>query len=50
VAVRRRDNANGARTKSPATRRISVSAELIRLVADCLHTEYGDRDSDYVCS
>lgn len=48
VTVRRRDNANGARTKSPMTRTIPVSAELIRLFADYLHTEYGDLDSDYV--
>jgi integrase/recombinase XerD len=48
VTVRRRDNANGARTKSPTTRTIPVSAELIRLFADYLHTEYGDLDSDYV--
>jgi hypothetical protein len=45
-----RDNANDALTKSPATRTIPVSAELIRLVADRLHTEYGDLDSDYVFS
>ena len=48
VTVRRRDNANGARTKSPTTRTVPVSAELIRLFADYLHTEYGDLDSDYV--
>jgi integrase/recombinase XerD len=48
VAVRRRDNANGARAKSPSTRTIPVSAELIRLYADYLHAEYGDLDSDYV--
>ncbi|MDT5348895.1 MAG: integrase/recombinase XerD [Mycobacterium sp.] len=48
VAVRRRDNANGARAKSPTTRTIPVSGELIRLYADYLHAEYGDLDSDYV--
>jgi len=48
VAVRRRDNANGARAKSPSTRTIPVSAELIRLYADYLHAEYGGLDSDYV--
>jgi integrase/recombinase XerD len=48
VTVRRRDNANGARTKSPTMRTVPVSAELIRLFADYLHTEYGDLDSDYV--
>jgi integrase/recombinase XerD len=46
-SVRRQDNANGARTKSPTTRTVPVSAELIRLFADSLHTEYGDLDSDY---
>ena len=48
VSVRRRDNANGARTKSLTMRTVPVSAELIRLYADYLHTEYGDLDSDYV--
>jgi hypothetical protein len=42
VAVRRRDNANGARAKSPTTRTIPIGAELIRLYADYLHAEYGD--------
>jgi hypothetical protein len=37
VAVRRRDNANGARAKSPTTRTIPVSGELIRLYADYLY-------------
>lgn len=48
VTVRRRDNANGARAKSPTARTVPVSAGLIRLFADYLHTEYGDLDSDYV--
>lgn len=48
VRVRRRDNANGARAKSRTDRTIPVSAALIRLFADYLHTEYGDLDSDYV--
>jgi integrase/recombinase XerD len=46
VTVRRRDNDNGARTKSATSRTIPVSAELIRLYADYLHDEYGDLDSD----
>ena len=48
VTVQRRDNANGARAKSPTARTIPVGAELIRLYADYLHLEYGDLDSDYV--
>lgn len=48
VTVRRRTNDNGARTKSPASRTIPVSAELIRLYADYLHEEVQDLDSDYV--
>jgi integrase len=48
VPVRRRDNANGARTKSLTTRTIPVSAELVRLFADYLRTEYGNLHSDYV--
>ena len=39
---------NGARTKSRQSRSVPVSAELIRLYGDYLHTEYGDLDSDYV--
>ncbi len=48
VTVRRRDNANRARAKSPTSRTVPVGAELIRLYADYLHVEYGDLDSDYV--
>lgn len=48
IAVVARDNANRARTKSPAGRTIPVSASLVRLYADYLHHEYGDLDSDYV--
>lgn len=48
VTVRRRDNANGARAKSQTDRTIPVSSALIRLLADYLHSEYGDLDSDYV--
>ena len=46
--VARADNANGARAKcsSPAT--VPVSAPLVRLYSDCMHTEYGELDSDYV--
>lgn len=48
VSVVARVNDNGARTKSRQPRTIPVSAELIRLYGDYLHTEYGDLDSDYV--
>ncbi|PIJ29385.1 integrase [Mycobacterium heckeshornense] len=48
VTVRRRDNANRARAKSPTSRTVPVSPELIRLYADYLHGEYGDLNSDYV--
>ena len=48
VNVRRRDNANGVRAKSPHSRTIPVTAELIRLYADYLDAEYGDLDCDYI--
>lgn len=48
ITIRARVNGNGARAKSALTRVIPVSAELIRLLADYLHEEYGDLDSDYV--
>ncbi|MDF9279277.1 tyrosine-type recombinase/integrase [Arthrobacter sp. EH-1B-1] len=48
ITVCRRDNTNGARAKSPHSRTIPVTAELIRLYADYLDVEYGDLDSDYV--
>ena len=46
--VARADNANGARAKcsSPAT--VPVSAPLVRLYSNYMHTEYGGLDSDYV--
>lgn len=48
MIVPRGDNANGARAKclSPAT--VPVSAPLVRLYSDYMHTEYGELDSDYV--
>lgn len=48
ITIRRRVNSNGARAKSPRSRTIPVSAQLIRLYADYLHAEYEDLDSDYV--
>jgi integrase/recombinase XerD len=41
-------NDNGARSKSAEPRIVPVTAGLVRLYADYLHTEYGDCDSDYV--
>ncbi|MGA2931690.1 MAG: tyrosine-type recombinase/integrase [Acidimicrobiales bacterium] len=46
--VPRDDNANGARAKCRAPVEIPVSASLVRLYSDYLHTEYGSIDSDYV--
>ncbi len=48
VSIVSRVNDNGARSKSRDQRTIPVSAELIRLWGDYLHSEYGDLDSDYV--
>lgn len=46
--VPREDNANGARAKTRAVTTMPVSAPLVRLYSDYMHTEYGDLDSDYV--
>ena len=46
--VPRDDNANGARAKCRAPVEIPVSASLVRLYSEYLHTEYGSIDSDYV--
>jgi len=46
--VPRSDNANGARAKCLAPATVPVSAPLVRLYSDYMHTEYGDLDSDYV--
>jgi integrase len=48
VTIVPRVNDNGARSKSRDQRTIPVSAELIRLWGDYLHSEYGQLDSDYV--
>lgn len=48
ITVVPRVNDNRARSKSRQPRTIPVSAGLIRLYADYLHTEYGELDSDYV--
>jgi integrase/recombinase XerD len=48
LTVTRRRNDNRARAKSPDPRVVPVSAELVRLYADYLHSEYGELDSDYV--
>lgn len=46
--VPRADNANGARAKVATTAVIPISAPLVRLYSDYMHTEYGGCDSDYV--
>jgi integrase/recombinase XerD len=46
--VPRDDNANGARAKCRVPVQIPVSASLVRLYSEYLHTEYGSLDSDYV--
>jgi integrase len=46
--VPRDDNANGARAKTRMVTTVPVSAPLVRLYSDYMHTEYGDLDSDYV--
>ncbi len=48
ITIVPRHNDNGARSKSRDPRTVPVSAELIRLWGDYLHSEYGDLDSDYV--
>lgn len=46
--VPRADNANGARAKTATITAVPVSAALVRLYSDYMHTEYGDLASDYV--
>lgn len=46
--VPRADNANGARAKTRSVTTIPISAPLVRLYSDYMHTEYSDLDSDYV--
>jgi integrase/recombinase XerD len=46
--VPRSDNANGARAKTASTVTVPVSAALVRLYSDYMHTEYGALDCDYV--
>lgn len=48
VSITARINDNGARVKIGRGRTIPVGADLLRLYADYLHTEYGDLDSDHV--
>lgn len=48
VIVPRADNANGARAKCMSPVSVPVSAPLVRLYSDYMHTEYGALDSDYV--
>ena len=44
----RSDNANGARTKTQSPATLPLSAPLVRLYSDYMHSEYGALDSDYV--
>ena len=46
--VPRGDNANGARAKCFSSTVVPVSARLVRLFSDYMHSEYGNLDSDYV--
>lgn len=46
--VPRSGNANGARTKTQSPTTLPVSAPLVRLYSDYMHSEYGSLDSDYV--
>jgi integrase/recombinase XerD len=46
--VPRSDNVNGARAKCVEPVSVPVSAPLVRLYSDYMHTEYGYLDSDYV--
>ena len=48
VIVPRGDNVNGARAKCISPVAVPVSAPLVRLYSDYMHTEYGELDSDYV--
>jgi integrase/recombinase XerD len=48
MIVPRADNANGARAKCLSLATVPVSAPLVRLYSDYMHTEYGELDSDYV--
>ena len=48
MIVPRGDNANGARAKCTSPVSVPVSAPLVRLYSDYMHTEYGALDSDYV--
>ena len=46
--VPRGDNANGARAKCSLPAVVPVSAPLVRLYSEYMHSEYGNLDSDYV--
>jgi integrase/recombinase XerD len=48
VIVPRGDNVNGARAKCISSATVPVSAPLVRLYSDYMHSEYGELDSDYV--
>ena len=44
----RADNANRARAKVRSAVVVPVSAPLVRLYSEYMHTEYGEVDSDYI--
>lgn len=46
--VPRSDNANGARAKTATVTTVPVSAPLVRLYSEYMHSEYGELDSDYI--
>lgn len=46
--VPRGDNVNGARAKTRTETTLPVSAPLVRLYSDYMHTEYGELDCDYI--
>lgn len=48
MVVPRADNVNGARAKCTSPASLPVSAPLVRLYSDYMHTEYGALDCDYV--
>jgi integrase/recombinase XerD len=46
--VPRGDNVNGARAKTRTITTLPISAPLVRLYSDYMHTEFGDLDCDYI--
>lgn len=44
----RSDEVNGARAKTRTITTLPISAPLVRLYSDDMHTEYGELDCDYI--